>query len=71
MEPSPIDSGHSGAAPPDLAASRRISAEQMAAVSRLQAYWMARVGVRASAAPEQATDSDFGGVATGDDHDAS
>lgn len=71
MEPTSFDSGGAQVPPPDLAASRRISAEQMAAVNRLQAYWMARVGMRAHAVPEQPLDSDFGDVPAHDDHDAS
>ena len=67
MEPTSFDSGRT----PDLAASRRISADQMAAVNRLQAYWMARVGMRASATPQEPLDSDFGDMPPQDDHDAS
>lgn len=69
MEPSSFESTRIGVplladAPP----SRGISSEQMAAVNRLQAYWMARVGQRAIAAPP---DSEFGEVPTTDDHNAS
>ncbi len=71
MEPTSFDSGRTQLPPPDLAASRRISTEQMAAVNRLQAYWMARVGIRGNAAPQEPLDSDFGDVPTQDDHDAS
>jgi hypothetical protein len=42
--------------PPAERAPRRISPEQLAAVSRLQAYWMARVGLRAAAAASMKPD---------------
>lgn len=44
----------SGVMPAGERAPRRISPEQLAAVSRLQAYWMARVGLRAAAAANNA-----------------
>lgn len=69
METTSFEPGRGSAPPHDVSPSRRISAEQMAAVNRLQAYWMARVGQRVAPEPLD-SDSDFGDAPDTDDRGA-